>query len=866
MLLFYRLTAIVLTALLVAPVAPLEAKTKKGDKYLRDGRLAEASKDWDTALENYEKALSEDPADALYQMAAQKARFQTAQFHVDKGLKIRASGMLAEALVEFKKAYAINPSSTVAEQEIRRTQEMIQRERKKAEETGKEAPLEEQALTPVQQMKKETQDRISSMLPVPELKPLNSQPINLKMNNQAPKVLFETVCKLAGINLLFDPEYTPGKNQSVEFNNSTLEEALDYIGVVTKSFWKPLSPNTIFVTNDNVTKRRDYEDQVTKIFYLNNVGSPQELQEIVTAVRSVADIQRLFVYNSQNAIIARGEADRIALAEKIISDLDKPRAEVVVDILVMEASSVYSRKLTAAIASTGLNVPVTFTPRSGLQVTTPPTTGSGSGSGSDTSGSGSGTSGSGSSGSSTSNAIPLANLGHLSSADWSIVLPDALLQLVLSDANTKVLESPQLRSVDGQKATLKIGDRQPTATGSFQPGIGGVGINPLVNTQFTYIDVGVNVDMTPRVHDNGEVSMHVEIEISSVTGQKNLGGIDQPIIGQRKVIHDIRMREGEINLLGGLTNQQENKTTTGVPGVSKVPILGRLFSGESVDRNRSELMIAIIPHVVRRQEITPQNLRGIAVGNATVVKLNYAPRKPEEGTAPIASPAPGAPGAATPGSAVVTPAAPAPAGVIAPRPAAPGIPGVPLGTQPQTAPAAGAAPPPPPAAGLTGGQPNPPSPNAPPPPPPAEADRPKAPATPASVAFVPPLLETQVSGAVTVTLMLTGGQDVFATPMQIQYDPKVLRLNDIQRGGLLSNDGQQVVFTKNIMNDMGSATVNLNRFPGTKGVTGSGTLVTLSFQAIGKGSSPVTVPNLTVRNSDGAAVATASPSMTVNVK
>src|SRR5262249_50886693 len=149
-----------------------------------------------------------------------------------------------------------------------------------------------------------------------------------------------------------------------------------------------------------------------------------------------------------------------------------------------------------------------------------------------------------------------------------------------SDAQTKVLQSPQLRSVDSQKATLKIGDRRPTATGSFQPGIGGVGINPLVNTQFTYIDVGVNVDLTPRVHENGEVSMHAEVEISNVSGTVNLGGIDQPIIGQRKVIHDIRMRDGEVSLLGGLVNQQDTKTKTGVPGLASLPVLGRLFSGE----------------------------------------------------------------------------------------------------------------------------------------------------------------------------------------------------------------------------------------------------------------------------------------------
>ena len=206
---------------------------------------------------------------------------------------------------------------------------------------------------------------------------------------------------------------------------------------------------------------------------------------------------------------------------------------------------------------------------------------------------------------------------------------------MLSDANTKVLQSPQLRAVDNVKATLKIGDRQPTATGSFQPGIGGVGINPLVNTQFTFIDVGVNVEITPRVHDNGDVSLHVDLDISSVTGHVNLGGIDQPIIGQRKISHDIRMPEGAVQLLGGLTKYQETKTRTGVPGLTSIPIIGKLFSGESVDRQRQELMIALIPHIVRRPEYTAENLRGIAVGNQQSVHLNYGR---QAGSTPPAAP------------------------------------------------------------------------------------------------------------------------------------------------------------------------------------------------------------------------------------
>ena len=840
MYLFNRLTAIMLTSLLLCPTLPLEARTKKGDKFLAQGKLHEQKKEWDEALDNYEKALSEDPADIVYQMAGTKVHVQTCQFHSDKGFKLRSAGQLGEALIEFQKSYAINPGSAVPAQEIRRTTEMIERERKRVEETGRESTPKERALTEGERAKKETEDRIDSILPVPQLRAIDPNPIHLRMTGSA-KLLFETVAKVAGLNVIWDPEYPKdAKAVPVEFENSTLEEALDYLAVITKSYWKPLSPNTIFITLDNVNKRRDYEEQVAKVFYLSNVSTPQELQEIVNAVRSVADIQRFFPYNAQNAIIAKGSADQVALAEKILHDLDKPRSEVVVDIIVMEASSTYSRQLTAAIASAGLTVPGNFTPRSGLQVvnnattTTATTTGS---SGTTATGTTT-TAATGTTTTASGTAIPLSNLGHLSSADFSATIPGALLQAVLSDANTKVLQSPQLRAVDNVKATLKIGDKQPIASGSFQPGIGGVGINPLVNTQFNFIDVGVNVEITPRVHDNGDVSLHVDLDISSVTGHVNLGGIDQPIIGQRKVSHDIRMADGAVQLLAGLTKYQESKARSGIPGLASIPILNRLFTSESVTRDRQELMIALIPHVVRRPEYTAENLRGIAVGNQQSVHLSYG----RQAGAPAPAPKKENPPATNP-PAAANPAMPLPA--TTPPMGAPGM------APPATAPPMGAP-------GMA-------------PPMTAAAEDPAKPAAPAQIGnaivrFLPPQVETSPQGVLTVALIIENATEVSSAPLQVTFDSKVVKLNDAGRGDFFSSDGQIPLFTKNIQNDAGAAAMNLSRLPNTPGVSGSGVLTTLIFQAVAKGSTAVTVPNLTVRNAQGQVVFSGSPRMTINVQ
>jgi general secretion pathway protein D len=831
---FNRLTALMVCAALIGPMAPLQARNRKGDKQLSQGRSLEAKKDWDAALEAFEKALAQDPSDVQYQMSAQRARFQAAQAHSERGMKLRAQGMLGDALLEFQRAFSIDPGSSIAVQEIQTTQDMIQRERQRVMQTGRESAPEERGMTPLQILKRQTDDRLDRILPVPELKPLSPDQINLKINSSDRRVLFRSVAAAAGVNVLFDPDYqaTAGtgssRSQPIEFPNTTLDESLDFLAVITKSFWKPLSSNTIFVTDDSRQKRTDYEDNVLKIFYLSNVQNAQELQEIINATRTLTDTQRMMAFNSQNAIIARGEADKIALVEKIIHDLDRPKAEVVVDVIVMETTSVYARQLTSAIAPTGLNVPFNFTPRPGLKIvtdttkTTTPTDGTTTPTTTPTT----------TTTTTSPGAVAVSNLGHLASADWSVTLPSALLQAVMSNANTKVLQSPQVRSLDNLKATLKIGDKVPFATGSFQPGIGGVGINPLVNTQFQYNDVGVNVELTPRVHDNGEVSMHIDMDISGVNGTVDLGGIAQPIIQQRKIAGDIRLREGEVSLLGGLMKMQDTKTVTGIPGLSSIPLLRRLFTGESIDRSQNELMIALVPHVIRRPELTAENLRTIGVGSGTNIKLNYAPRATSETEAPAAP--------ATPGAAVAPAAPPAGAPNVAPPPAtAPAAAAPPAIAPPATAPPATA---PPATAPAT-----------------APPEQPTAPAGAAATRFLPATVEPVASGTFTVQLVLAGGTDIAsASPIQIQFDPKALTLADITAGDLFSRDGQQPAFTRNIMNDMGLATIQFTRPPGAPGVAGPGTLATLRFQAVGRGSTTVNA-GVTLRNAHGLLVAAPNP-------
>ncbi|HVW86270.1 MAG TPA: secretin N-terminal domain-containing protein [Bryobacteraceae bacterium] len=811
---FNQLTAIVLASFLILPPAPLGAKTRKGDKLRNDARAEELKGNFDHALELAEQAMEKDPSDPAYVLEVRRVRFEAGAAHVKAGQKLRAAGKLEEALAEFQKAYGIDPASDIAEQEIRRTKEMIDR----AKTGGGSAdtslnPDEKKALTPSQLARREAQQRIDSLLPVPELRPLSNDLIDLKMMNK-PRVLFETVCKVAGVNVLFDPEYNQQQTiqqVQIDLSRTTLEEALDQIGFVTKSFWKPLSNNTIFVTVDNPTKRREYAEQVVKVFYLNNVTSAQEMQELLTVLRTVVDVQKVFNYTAQNALVVRAEADTMALVEKLVADLDKPRGECVIDVMVLEVSSSYMRSLAAAFAPTGITTNAVFAPRPGI--TTP---------GIQTSTPASGTTDptvpvtTPAAGGSVTQ-IPFSALGRISSADYSITnLPGAQFEAVLNNSSTRILQSPQIRAADNAKASIKIGDKVPTATGSFQPGVAGVGVSPLVNTQFTFLDVGVNVDIQPRIHDNNEVSLHMELDVSQVKDRIDLGGVSEPEISQNKATADVRLKDGEVNLIGGIIQNTNSRATTGIPGLGSVPLIGKLFSAENVERNKTELVIAIIPHIVRGPDITSANLRGVAAGNQTQIKVGYAPRRSV---------------VALPQQGVVTP----------PSTAAPPATAPPATAPPATAPPATA--------------------------PPAPAG-PPAPGGPARVSFLPGAsVDTQLNQPVTVSLYAENVSDLISAAAHLQYDPRILRINNILAGDLPQKNGTQLQPSKNILNDTGAADVSVSRGPNSGGVSGSGNLFTIVFQPVGRGNTSVSVSGFSLRGSTGQPIQSNTPTaLSVNVR
>ncbi len=751
------------------------------------GKEAEARQNYELAYDFYKQAYDLKPTELSYRASFERLRFLAGASHVHRGQLIRETGQLDTALAEFKKAVEIDPSSDIARQEVNRTQKMIDA----AKSTG--AP--QSSAKPPTGLQKWLDQAAGPV----ELAPISNIPINLKITEDA-KVIYETVGKLAGINVLFDPDYT-SRRIKIELNNVSLEEALQIIAMESKTFWRPVTPNTIFAAADNPAKRKDLEQSVIRTFYMANLSQPTELQDVVNAMRQILEISRIQPLPTQGALVVRGTPDQVALAQKLVNDLDKAKPEVIVDVAVMQISRDKAKTL-------GISPPTSATVALQNNFTNTVTSNNGVGTAINNTATTSG----------TPNQINFNRIGNLNATDFTVTIPPASVSALLTDNSTKLIQKPQIRAVDGQKASLKIGDRVPVATGSFQPGIGGVGINPLVNTQFQYLDVGVNIDITPKVHANGEVTLKISMDISSVTGTSNIGGISQPVIGQRKIEHEIRLREGEVSVMGGMLEDSETKSLTGIPGLAQIPILKWLFGQTNTDHSENEIVFVLIPHIVRAPDITQMNQEALDVGTASAIEMRRVSHTTSVAEKPSTAPAQISP------SQPPAPVAPPVQNAPVQNPAAPAMPRA----NPATSP---------------GGQ-----------------------AGAASFGFDPPGSTQKAGSTFAVNVVLSAAQNAYSVPLQLTYDPKVLQVVNVSNGNFLSQDGQAVAVVHRDDDSTGTLQVTATRPPGAGGVSGQGTVVTLTFMAKAAGQSVLVIEKGGVRDPGMQAIPVAGASAIITVQ
>jgi general secretion pathway protein D len=850
-------TAFILLLILSFPFAALHAQYDTGPQPAKGkggpsagrlyklGQAAEQRGDFDAAFTDYQRAYQKNSKDLRFRTSLNRVRVSAAAQHIAKARQLEQSGDTQGALTEYMHAEEIDPSDEAAAQGINAL-----RARENQAAPAAPAPTPEEA---------HVQQEMNSLGSPVELKPVENEPLTLHYTEDS-KVVYQAIGKAAGINVLFDPDYS-SKRITVDLNNSTLLDALRIVGVVSNTFWRPITPNTIFVAANTRSKRTELDEQAVQTFYLTNAWQQNDLNDVQTALRNVLTGIHVYGLASQNALVVRGTPDELLLSQKLIEDLDKARPEVVVDIAVLEVSKNWERTLGIAwpqSVSIQLQSPTstsTTTTCPTGSTTCTPTTGTGT----------------------TGTSPTLYNLAHLNSNDFAVTVGAATANLLLTDSNTRILQNPRLRATDMQKATMKIGEKIPEATGSFQSGVGGSALGgfPSAETQFQYIDVGVNIEVTPTVHFDNDVTLKMKIEVTAESGSTTIEGVTEPIIAQKSTEEVVRLREGEANIVSGILNQQDQQSWSGIPGLSSIPILKYLFGSKDHTITDDEIVFLVVPHVVRGVDMTPTNMRAIDTGIGTNVELRrIAAEGPGANMAPQVQPvttesiAPRAPTAASqqvasvPGQSAST-AAPAAleqlkstaggatAQVPQPNlnPAPPATPPPPQAMQPPPVAAPAAAP----AGAQPGGQ---------------AAGVPANQTAPSDLGvklmMSPP---GQVANGATfqVPVVISNATDIASVPMQITYDPAKLALVNVGSGDFLTRDGQAAALVHRD-DGPGTITINASRPPGTPGVSGAGVVCMLSFQARTPGQTTVAISKAGAVSSEQKPVPAQGTAILVNVK
>ncbi len=529
----------------------------------RKAQVAEQSGNWDDAVFAYMKALEQDPTNVRYRTALLEARTKASEEHFKRGKAYQDAGVLERAMVEYKQAVQLDPTNQYAMVELAKVRADIAR---RAKEDGQMT---------LDQLKKKAE--LDSQPPV--LNPRSKEPISLSFPKPVPIFdIYRALGKAFGINIVFDPNLKDEKI-AITLKDMTAKKALETLMRAAQHFYKVIDPHTILIAADTPQNRRNYEDLEIQTFFLSNA----DVKDVMTMLRSLIDARNIAANEQQNAIIVRDTADKVRVAQRIIEANDKSRGEVVVDVELLQVDTSKLRDLGLALSN--------------YQVTQTLDTGSGS------------------------SGVRLSDLSSLNQNDWVLSIPSFVYSFIKNSSDAQLLAHPRIRISDGEKATLHIGDSIPIPVTTFNTAQT-VGGNIVPITSFQYKDTGIQIEITPRIHHNQEITLKLKIDVSNLSGYvQGSGGQQQPIIGTRAISSTIRLKDGETNLLAGLIRTDDSDTENGIPGLSDIPVLGRLFSKTHADRHRTDLVLTLTPHIIRTANITEQDLLPIWVGTATNFSL-----------------------------------------------------------------------------------------------------------------------------------------------------------------------------------------------------------------------------------------------------
>jgi general secretion pathway protein D len=799
----------------------------------RQGDEASKRGDIDSAVVHYRTAVQSSPENASYKIALERALLAASRLHFDRAKEFEAQDQLEAARGEYRLASEYDPTNRQSAAKVAALDQII---RERVEATRPRPAIEQM------------RERARAASAEPILNPASREPLNVRFTNASLRDIFNFIAGATGINVTYDRDVAD-RPATVQLDGVTLEQALQQILTVNQLSYKVLSERSILIFPDTAQKHTQYDEQVVRTFYVSHADVTELTQLLSSIIRLPGiPIQPVIQFNkTANTIVVRGTSAVVDIIEKIITQNDKPRAEIVFDIEILEVDR-------ARVKQYGLNLTEyalggILSPEAAPNLTAVP--GGGANNNQATGGN------------STSPTVVRSpnpfNLNTISrgvtTSDFYLAVPAAFVRFLESDTNTKLVAKPQIRGLEGQKITLNLGDEIPIVSTSYTPiATGGVGVNPL--NSFQLKPVGINVDITPRVTLEGDVVIELNVESSSRGADVNVAGTNYPSFGSRKVGTRLRLRDGESNMLAGLLREDERKSLSGFPGAIHVPVLKQLFSNNDQTIMQTDIVMLLTPHIVRTHGITEEDLRPIYIGSQQNLGVGGPPpliagaEPAATGAAPgtVAGPAPAsaprspaaAPGA-TPGGQVQPP----PGTVLVPPPGSTPIPGAVVAPAPTAPPPQPAQPTPPPPGDTPTTAPPPPGAAVPPPNPAAQAAQLDQPTVSpgvgqAIVTATPPGTPLRVGGGpYTVPISITNVSRLSTITVTITFDPAVLRVRTVQEGSFMRSGGANAVFTQ--QTGPGRVDMTVTRAADSIGASGTGLIGAILVDALAPGTTTLSM-------------------------
>jgi len=586
----------------------------------RNGEKAEGRQDYDRAVLEYSKAVQQDPNNVHYRKGLERARLRAAEAHALNARRLGSRGMYKEALDEFRLALDLNPSSTSLVSEMQETE---------ARRQGGALGLT------VDEMKDRAREKA---LPGLVLGPGAQEPLGLSFRNASLREAYQALGKTVGVNFVFDPEFRD-QTINVDLREVPFDQALNALSTVGKTFYRVVDSRIVQVVPDTPAKRREMEQQVVKTFFLSNA----DLKETIDLLRIVLGARRIAPLPGANALTINDTPDKVAAAERIIDIVDKQRAEVMVEVEILEVNRTKLKEYGIEITSgTGEGIAGAIFPSTTInEVTARDTQGNPT--------------------VITPRPITLGDNPYKKSNLLITSLPGVIYRLLKSDTSTRLLANPQLRTAEGQTAQARFGDQIPVPVTTFSPiAAGGISQQPI--TSFDYKNVGVNIDITPRVHHDNDVTLVLKLEVSSVAQSVGVAGVQNlPTFNSRQVTSVIRLRDGETNILAGLISDAERTSYSGLPGLASLPVLGKIFAHNRKEVQETDIVMTLTPHILRKTKFTEEDLRSFSLGSETSPLLFEVP-----GIPPVTSPRPEA--TPSPRTEPIRPPSPIPTPTPTPQP------------------------------------------------------------------------------------------------------------------------------------------------------------------------------------------------------